>query len=272
MASPFNLPSTCLTLVPRNPRCLLVVVSWRGTLPDTPRARSGIPQRASNARHARTHKMAFALSKTASLVATPKASSKIARRGAVVVRAEKVAHGKGGEEGGRSFANDAFGMVAKNANYGLFAAAVTKVRLRRALPRTSRAFSERARRRRRRAARVRVETNLTERISRSIDAVFSSATTRDRAPRNPRRGVARRSEPRARARRVDANARDAIERVETRGTPTSWIPRARVRVTADAPSNAFPTSVSWRVSLFGSSVDLTTRCVSAAAEAHRRLS
>jgi hypothetical protein len=105
---------------------------------------------------------------------------------------------------------------------------------------------------------VRVETNLTERISRSIDAVFSSATTRDRAPRNPRRGVARRSEPRARARRVDANARDAIERVETRGTPTSWIPRARVRVTADAPSNAFPTSVSWRVSLFGSSVDLTT--------------
>ena len=91
--------------------------------------------------------MAFALSKTASLVATPKASSKIARRGAVVVRAEKVAHGKGGEEGGRSFANDAFGMVAKNANYGLFAAAVTKVRLRRALPRTSRAFSERARRR-----------------------------------------------------------------------------------------------------------------------------
>ncbi|EEH60377.1 uncharacterized protein MICPUCDRAFT_46336 [Micromonas pusilla CCMP1545] len=70
--------------------------------------------------------MAFALSKTASLVATPKASSKIARRGAVVVRAEKVAHGKGGEEGGRSFANDAFGMVAKNANYGLFAAAVTK--------------------------------------------------------------------------------------------------------------------------------------------------
>ena len=213
--------------------------------------------------------MAFALSKTASLVATPKASSKIARRGAVVVRAEKVEHGKGGEEGGRSFANDAFGMVAKNANYGLFAAAVTKVRLRRALPRTSRAFSERARRRRRRAARVRVETNrLTERISRSIDAVFSSATTRDRAPRNPRRGVARRSEPRARARRVDANARDAIERVETRGTPTSWIPRARVRVTADAASNAFPTSVSWRVSLFfGSSVDLTTRCVSAAAEA-----
>ena len=31
------------------------------------------------------------------------------------------------QEGGRAFGNDAFGMVAKNANYGLFAAAISKV-------------------------------------------------------------------------------------------------------------------------------------------------
>jgi uncharacterized surface protein with fasciclin (FAS1) repeats len=50
------------------------------------------------------------------------------RRALVIRRAEggKVSHGKGGEEGGRSFNNDAFGMVAKNANYLLFAAAVSK--------------------------------------------------------------------------------------------------------------------------------------------------
>ena len=41
------------------------------------------------------------------------------------MRAEKVSHGKGGEEGGATFNNDAFGMVAKNANYMLFATAVS---------------------------------------------------------------------------------------------------------------------------------------------------
>jgi|TARA_B110000977_G_scaffold189155_4_gene258273 hypothetical protein len=51
-----------------------------------------------------------------------------ARRGSLTVRAA-VAHGKGGEEGGASFNNDAFGMVAKNANYMLFATAVSKVRV-----------------------------------------------------------------------------------------------------------------------------------------------
>jgi hypothetical protein len=51
-----------------------------------------------------------------------------AQRRSVVVRAEgKVSHGKGGEEGGATFKNDAFGMVAKNANYMLFAAAASKV-------------------------------------------------------------------------------------------------------------------------------------------------
>ncbi len=59
-----------------------------------------------------------------------KFSSKTTARGQrrFVVRAEgKVSHGKGGEEGGATFNNDAFGMVAKNANYMLFAAAVSKV-------------------------------------------------------------------------------------------------------------------------------------------------
>ncbi len=56
-----------------------------------------------------------------------KNTTRVQRR-SVVVRAEgKVTHGKGGEEGGATFNNDAFGMVAKNANYMLFAAAVSKV-------------------------------------------------------------------------------------------------------------------------------------------------
>ena len=65
---------------------------------------------------------------SAKAFAAPKLGRSTARRGPVVVRAEKVSHGKGGEEGGASFNNDAFGMVAKNANYMLFATAVTKVR------------------------------------------------------------------------------------------------------------------------------------------------
>jgi hypothetical protein len=65
---------------------------------------------------------------TAKVFAAPKLGRSTARRGSVVVRAEKVAHGKGGEEGGATFNNDAFGMVAKNANYMLFATAVSKVR------------------------------------------------------------------------------------------------------------------------------------------------
>ena len=44
-----------------------------------------------------------------------KNTTRVQRR-SVVVRAEgKVTHGKGGEEGGATFNNDAFGMVAKNA-------------------------------------------------------------------------------------------------------------------------------------------------------------
>jgi len=65
---------------------------------------------------------------SAKAFAAPKLGRSTARRGPVVVRAEKVSHGKGGEEGGATFNNDAFGMVAKNANYMLFATAVSKVR------------------------------------------------------------------------------------------------------------------------------------------------
>ena len=47
----------------------------------------------------------------------------------VKVRAELVERGeKWGEEGGRSFNNDAFGVIAKNGNYSLFASAISKVR------------------------------------------------------------------------------------------------------------------------------------------------
>jgi hypothetical protein len=70
---------------------------------------------------------AFTMTSTKAFAA-PKLGRSTARRGPVVVRAEKVSHGKGGEEGGATFNNDAFGMVAKNANYMLFATAVTKVR------------------------------------------------------------------------------------------------------------------------------------------------
>ena len=65
---------------------------------------------------------------SAKAFAAPKLGRSTARRGPVVVRAEKVSHGKGGEEGGATFNNDEFGMVAKNANYMLFATAVSKVR------------------------------------------------------------------------------------------------------------------------------------------------
>ena len=69
---------------------------------------------------------ALAMTTTPLVARVNKVSARSARRN-LVVRAEKVSHGKGGEEGGRSFNNDAFGMVAKNANYALFASAITKV-------------------------------------------------------------------------------------------------------------------------------------------------
>jgi hypothetical protein len=73
---------------------------------------------------------AFAMTTTplAARTAPRAARSPAARRGALVIRANGGGSSKGGEEGGRAFNNDAFGMIAKNANYGLFASAVAKVR------------------------------------------------------------------------------------------------------------------------------------------------
>ena len=77
--------------------------------------------------------MSLAVSQFAS-VHSLSANSPVVRRHAparraltVPCRASGGGSSKGGEEGGRAFGNDAFGMVAKNANYGLFAAAITKV-------------------------------------------------------------------------------------------------------------------------------------------------
>lgn len=73
--------------------------------------------------------MQASLSTNATLASRCEGRAHLGRRiRSVVVRAEgKVSHGKGGEEGGATFNNDAFGMVAKNANYMLFAAAASKV-------------------------------------------------------------------------------------------------------------------------------------------------
>ena len=74
--------------------------------------------------------MQASLSTNATLASRCQVRAHRGRQGfrSVVVRAEgKVSHGKGGEEGGATFNNDAFGMVAKNANYMLFAAAASKV-------------------------------------------------------------------------------------------------------------------------------------------------
>lgn len=85
---------------------------------------------------------------SAKVFAAPKVGVRsTSRRGAVVVRAEKISHGKGGEEGGAVLNNDAFGMVAKVASYSMFATAAQKVRRpdpsRRIRPRASRVPSHR---------------------------------------------------------------------------------------------------------------------------------
>ena len=79
-----------------------------------------------------THKIitmsAFTMT-SAKVFAAPKVGARYtSRRGAVVVRAEKISHGKGGEEGGAVLGNDAFGMVAKVASYSMFATAAQKAR------------------------------------------------------------------------------------------------------------------------------------------------
>jgi hypothetical protein len=70
---------------------------------------------------------AMSMTTTPLVARVNKVSTRKSQRGMSTVRAAQM-HGKGGEEGGASFGNDAFGMIAKNANYGLFASAVSKVR------------------------------------------------------------------------------------------------------------------------------------------------
>jgi len=77
----------------------------------------------------------FAMSATKAFVSAPKAagSTTRGRKSCVSVRAAQM-HGKGGEEGARALNNDAFGMIAKNANFGLFGTAISKVIARTLLP------------------------------------------------------------------------------------------------------------------------------------------
>lgn len=67
------------------------------------------------------------MSATQAFVSAPKAAVSTTRgRKGMNVRAAAM-HGKGGEEGARALNNDAFGMIAKNANFGLFGTAISKV-------------------------------------------------------------------------------------------------------------------------------------------------
>lgn len=55
-------------------------------------------------------------------------SARVSKRGQLVIRAAK-----GGEEGGKVFKKDVYGTIAKNANYALVGAAMTKVGMEQAL-------------------------------------------------------------------------------------------------------------------------------------------
>merc|ERR1711990_141973 len=73
--------------------------------------------------HTHTHTM-FALQ---SQIAGAKVVSKVVankQQRSTVVSA-KISHGKGGEEGGRAFNNDAYGMICKAASYSMMGNAIT---------------------------------------------------------------------------------------------------------------------------------------------------
>ena len=66
---------------------------------------------------------------SAKVFAAPKVGARsTSRRGAVVVRAEELSHGTGGEVGGGVLGKDAVGLVAKVASYSMFATAAQKAR------------------------------------------------------------------------------------------------------------------------------------------------
>merc|ERR1712070_556561 len=75
--------------------------------------------------HTHTHaRTMFALqSQIAGAKVVSKVVAKKQQRSTVV--SAKISHGKGGEEGGRSFNNDAFGMICKAASYSMMGNAIT---------------------------------------------------------------------------------------------------------------------------------------------------
>merc|ERR1712057_123229 len=73
--------------------------------------------------HTHTHTMFALQSQIAGAKVVSKVVAKKQQRSTVV--SAKIAHGKGGEEGGRSFNNDAFGMICKAASYSMMGNAIT---------------------------------------------------------------------------------------------------------------------------------------------------
>merc|ERR1712100_448376 len=72
--------------------------------------------------HTRTHNVRFTIPnrrRQGRLQSCRQEATTIHRRSA------KISHGKGGEEGGRSFNNDAFGMICKAASYSMMGNAIT---------------------------------------------------------------------------------------------------------------------------------------------------
>merc|ERR1712130_1020930 len=70
-----------------------------------------------------THTMFALQSQIAGAKVVSKVVAKKQQRSTVV--SAKISHGKGGEEGGRSFNNDAFGMICKAASYSMMCNAIT---------------------------------------------------------------------------------------------------------------------------------------------------
>merc|ERR1711881_12804 len=73
--------------------------------------------------HTHTHTMFALQSQIAGAKVVSKVVAKKQQRSTVV--SAKISHGKGGEEGGRAFNNDAFGMICKAASYSMMGNAIT---------------------------------------------------------------------------------------------------------------------------------------------------
>merc|ERR1712072_435282 len=73
--------------------------------------------------HTHTHTMFALQSQIAGAKVVSKVVAKKQQRSTVV--SAKISHGKGGEEGGRAFNNDAYGMICKAASYSMMGNAIT---------------------------------------------------------------------------------------------------------------------------------------------------